>query len=83
MMAKQREHRGYRTLTWRYCPSCGVELKLTVPWHSLRECWRKHFMDDHKLDSAEAERRIIDYGPGVARIAERMPIAPPKKDHLP
>jgi len=40
-------------------------------------------MDDHKLDSAEAERRIIDYGPGVARIAERMPIVPPKKDHRP
>ena len=82
-MANQREHLGYRMSAWRYCPSCSIELKLTIAWYSPRDRWRRHFTDDHKLDSAEAERRIIDYGPGVARIAERMPIAPPKKDHLP
>lgn len=81
-MANQREHRVYRTLTWRYCPSCGVEIKQTVPRHWLRDSWRKRFMDDHKLDLAEAERRIIDYAPGVASIAEEMPAAQPKRDRL-
>lgn len=54
----QQKHEGFRMLTWRYCPLCGIQFKISNAY-SFRDRWWMHLIADHKR-SAEAARQLLE-----------------------